>query len=90
MNCDWQAHAAVAADMFASDYHTALSLRSWSLQLLMSQPGPAAANVWAYLNGMHDSLAGGLAWLGFLAFGVISEQIKTRLEEKSEREGTQV
>ncbi|KAK9796291.1 hypothetical protein WJX73_006385 [Symbiochloris irregularis] len=33
-------------------------------------------------------LAGGLAWAGFLAFGVISEQIKTRLEGKSESEGT--
>lgn len=27
-------------------------------------------------------LKGGLAWLGFLTFGVVSEQVKTRLEEK--------
>eukprot|EP00898_Chlorokybus_atmophyticus_P008405 jgi/Chlat1/8566/Chrsp82S07982 len=32
-------------------------------------------------------LAGGLAWLGFLAFGVISEQIKTRREVKEAEEG---
>ena len=35
-------------------------------------------------------IAGGLAWLGVLSFGVVSEQIKTRLEEKAEREGTKV
>jgi len=29
-------------------------------------------------------LAGGLAWLGFLTFGVVSEQVKTRLEVASE------
>ena len=34
-------------------------------------------------------IAGGLAWLGFLSFGVISEQIKTRLEIASEEAGTQ-
>lgn len=39
---------------------------------------------------LQYSLAGGLAWLGFLTFGVVSEQIKTRLEERSERQGTQV
>lgn len=35
-------------------------------------------------------LAGGLAWLGVLTFGVVSEQVKTRLEERSERAETQV
>ncbi|CAM6084457.1 unnamed protein product [Calypogeia fissa] len=34
-------------------------------------------------------LAGGLAWVGFLAFGVISEQIKTRTEVFLESQGTQ-
>lgn len=33
-------------------------------------------------------LAGGLAWLGFLTFGVVSEQIKTRLEVASEQAQT--
>ena len=33
-------------------------------------------------------LAGGLAWLGFLTFGVVSEQIKTRLEVAAEERGT--
>ena len=32
-------------------------------------------------------LAGGLAWLGVLTFGVVSEQIKTRLEVASEERG---
>ena len=32
-------------------------------------------------------LAGGLAWFGFLAFGVISEQVKTRLEVYNEEQG---
>lgn len=31
-------------------------------------------------------LAGGLAWFGFLAFGVISEQVKTRLEVSQEQQ----
>lgn len=31
-------------------------------------------------------LAGGLAWFGFLAFGVISEQVKTRLEVFQEQQ----
>jgi len=34
-------------------------------------------------------LAGGLAWLGILTFGVVSEQIKTRLELASDERGTQ-
>ena len=33
-------------------------------------------------------LAGGLAWLGFLTFGVVSEQIKTRREVAAEERGT--
>ena len=33
-------------------------------------------------------IAGGLAWLGILTFGVVSEQIKTRLEVKRATEGT--
>lgn len=33
-------------------------------------------------------LAGGLAWLGILTFGVVSEQLKTRGEAGREREGT--
>ena len=33
-------------------------------------------------------LAGGLAWLGFLTFGVVSEQIKTRLEVAAEERDT--
>lgn len=33
-------------------------------------------------------LAGGLAWFGFLAFGVISEQVKTRLEVYNEEQGS--
>mmetsp|Transcript_18724 Transcript_18724/g.26043 ORF Transcript_18724/g.26043 Transcript_18724/m.26043 type:complete len:274 (+) Transcript_18724:31-852(+) len=32
-------------------------------------------------------LAGGLAWLGFLTFGVVSEQVKTRTEVKAINEG---
>ena len=32
-------------------------------------------------------LAGGLAWLGVLTFGVVSEQVKTRLETEEERAG---
>ena len=35
-------------------------------------------------------LAGGLIWLGILTFGVVSEQIKTRLEEGAERRDTKV
>ena len=34
--------------------------------------------------------AGGLVWLGILTFGVVSEQIKTRLEDSAERKNTQV
>jgi hypothetical protein len=33
-------------------------------------------------------LAGGLAWLGFLAIGTLGEQIKTRLEVANEEAGT--
>ncbi|PNH03110.1 Peptidyl-prolyl cis-trans isomerase FKBP17-2, chloroplastic [Tetrabaena socialis] len=33
-------------------------------------------------------IAGGLAWLGFLAVGSIGEQVKTRLEVASEESGT--
>lgn len=33
-------------------------------------------------------LAGGLAWLGLLLFGVVSEQIKTRIEDRTAEEGT--
>ena len=33
-------------------------------------------------------LAGGLAWVGFLTFGVVSEQVKTRLEVASEEANT--
>ncbi|MQM23810.1 hypothetical protein Taro_056880 [Colocasia esculenta] len=33
-------------------------------------------------------LGAGLAWVGFLAFGVISEQIKTRLEATQQEAGT--
>jgi len=32
-------------------------------------------------------LAGGLAWLGFLSFGVVSEQVKTRQEVRAINEG---
>ena len=35
-------------------------------------------------------LAGGLIWLGILTFGVVSEQIKTRLEASAERRDTRV
>ena len=35
-------------------------------------------------------IAGGLAYLGFLTFGVVSEQIKTRLEVASDIRGTKV
>lgn len=35
-------------------------------------------------------IAGGLAWLGFLTFGAVSEQIKTRLEVASEEAGRTV
>ena len=34
-------------------------------------------------------LAGGLAWLGILTFGVVSEQLKTRNEVAREESGTQ-
>ena len=34
-------------------------------------------------------LAGGLAWLAVLTFGVVSEQVKTRLEVAREESGTQ-
>lgn len=34
-------------------------------------------------------LVGGLSWLGFLTFGVVSEQVKTRLEIASDERGTQ-
>jgi hypothetical protein len=34
-------------------------------------------------------VAGGLAWLGVLSFGVISEQLKTRQEVAREESGTQ-
>lgn len=32
-------------------------------------------------------IAGGLAWLGFLAVGTLGEQVKTRMEVAAEREG---
>eukprot|EP00884_Botryococcus_braunii_P001886 jgi/Botrbrau1/11699/Bobra.0195s0030.1 len=35
-------------------------------------------------------IAGGLAWLGILTVGVVGEQIKTRLEEQAEIDGTKV
>ena len=34
-------------------------------------------------------VAGGLAWLGVLTFGVVSEQLKTRQEVAREESGTQ-
>eukprot|EP00878_Enallax_costatus_P022070 GHUV01023402.1.p1 GENE.GHUV01023402.1~~GHUV01023402.1.p1 ORF type:complete len:200 (+),score=56.03 GHUV01023402.1:529-1128(+) len=33
-------------------------------------------------------LAGGLAWLGFLAIGTLGEQVKTRMEVAAEKAGT--
>lgn len=33
-------------------------------------------------------IAGGLAWLGILTFGVVSEQLKTRREVREAKEGT--
>ena len=42
------------------------------------------------LKSWPCSIAGGLLWLGVLAFGVVSEQIKTRLEDSAERQNTQV
>jgi hypothetical protein len=33
-------------------------------------------------------IAGGLAWLGFLAVGTLGEQVKTRIEVAAEKEGT--
>ena len=33
-------------------------------------------------------LKGGLAWLGLLTFGVVSEQLKTRRETREEKENT--
>ena len=35
-------------------------------------------------------IAGGLVWLGILTFGVVSEQIKTRLEVSAEQKDTKV
>lgn len=35
-------------------------------------------------------IGGGLAWLAILTVGVVGEQIKTRLEEQAEKEGTKV
>lgn len=35
-------------------------------------------------------LAGGLVWVGVLTFGVLSEQIKTRIEQANEAKSTQV
>ena len=35
-------------------------------------------------------IAGGLAWLGVLTFGVVSEQVKTRLENAAEESNTKV
>lgn len=35
-------------------------------------------------------LAGGLAWLGVLLFGVVGEQVKTRLEDREAEQGTKV
>ena len=35
-------------------------------------------------------LAGGLLWVGFLTFGVVSEQVKTRLEAGAEKQSEQV
>lgn len=40
------------------------------------------------VSSCYCSLVGGLAWFGLLAFGVISEQIKTRREIAAEAEGT--
>jgi len=39
---------------------------------------------------LGDRLAGGLIWLGILTFGVVSEQIKTRIEDNQERNNTKV
>lgn len=39
---------------------------------------------------LHCSLAGGLAWVGVLTFGVLSEQIKTRIEQGDEVKSSQV
>ncbi len=33
------------------------------------------------------SIAGGLAWLGFLAVGSLGEQVKTRMEVAAEEQG---
>lgn len=35
-------------------------------------------------------LLGGLAWVGVLTFGVVSEQVKTRLEQAQEEKGGKV
>jgi len=37
-----------------------------------------------------NRLAGGLAWLGLLLFGVVSEQVKTRLEDRTAEQDTKV
>lgn len=48
--------------------------------------------LYAYLRCLIHfcRLAGGLAWLGVLLFGVVSEQVKTRLEDRAAEEGTKV
>eukprot|EP00955_Chlamydomonas_euryale_P084587 363984-Chlamydomonas_euryale.AAC.20 len=37
---------------------------------------------------LHCSIAGGLAWLGFLAVGSLGEQVKTRIEVAEVEKGT--
>ena len=53
---------------------------------------PSYQSVWQVVLHVcvYCSLAGGLAWVGVLTFGVLSEQIKTRIEQADEAKSTQV
>ncbi|CAG9463394.1 unnamed protein product [Pedinophyceae sp. YPF-701] len=63
------------------------SARGGRSQPKIMRPEMATDGVSAALT-RRFGLAGGLAWLGVLTFGVVSEQIKTRIEIAREEQGT--
>ena len=60
----------------------------WVFTLTACYAGTCCGTLRGAVSGC--SIAGGLAWAGVLAFGVISEQIKTRIEGSSEARNTVV
>ena len=61
---------------------------------LMRSAVPCADLAMVHVQALNAAglcrLLGGLAWVGILTFGVVSEQVKTRLEQAQEEKGGKV